>query len=503
MPGGTAAPGEVACAILSVEQMSAVDRYACEIGTSGNTLMERAGAAVAGEIRRRYPVGRIAVLCGPGNNGGDGFVAARLLAEAGWQVRVALSVPVAVLHGDALTAAQRWTGGVEALLPDVVSDAQVVVDALFGAGLSRPLERDASETLAAAARAGVPLVAVDVPSGVAGNSGADLGASAAALTVTFFRRKPAHLLFPGRRLCGEVVVADLGIPPSALTHVKPDTFVNDPLLWRQLLPVPTEDGHKYQRGQSLIVGGYPMTGAARLAARGAARVGSGLTSVAVAPEALPVYAAALTSIMVVPVADLEALQTLLADQRMGALLIGPGAGRGQRTRQYTLTMLATGRPIVLDADALNEFQETPDTLFQAIVGPCVLTPHEGEYARLFASAGQQFAGTADKLVRARGAAGRSGAVVVLKGADTVIASPDGRAAINVNAPPALATAGAGDVLAGMITGLMAQGMDPFAAACAAVWLHGAAAGTLGPGLMAEDLTERLPRVLGRLLLGAA
>jgi len=333
-----------------------------------------------------------------------------------------------------------------------------------------------------------------VPSGVMGNTGKALGAVAAILTVTFFRKKPGHLLLPGRLLCGELVVADIGIRSSALEQIVPDAFENDPGLWISQLPRPGVGGNKYTRGHALIYGGYPMTGAARMAARAAARAGAGLTTIAVPEIALPIYAAALNSIMVHPLKAAKDFDHLLDDQRFSAFLIGPGAGADEETRARVLALLTTGRPTLLDADAITVFRNNPAALYSAIVGPCILTPHEGEFHRIFDASG-------DKLTRTRAAARRSGAIIVLKGADTVIASPDGRAIINSNAPPTLATAGAGDVLSGIVLGLLAQGMDPFLSAAAAVWLHGAAATAFGLGLMAEDLPDLLPGVLREILGG--
>ena len=478
-------------ALLDVRRMSDADRITVASGTSANELMDNAGKSVAREIQRRWSVRPVIVLCGPGNNGGDGFAAARQLSEAGWPVRVALLGLRDHLAGAALHHAEQWHGSFERLTPSVLDGAELVVDAIFGAGLSRALEGSAEETLIAAARKKSPIVAIDVPSGLMGDTGEVLGAVASVLTVTFFRKKPGHLLLPGRLLCGEVVVADIGIPTSVLEQIEPDTFENDPMLWISSLPRPTEGGNKYTRGHALISGGYPMTGAARMAARAAARAGAGLTTIAVSSIALPVYAAALTSIMVQPLAVPEDFVCLLDDQRYSALLIGPGAGTGEETRARVLAMLATGRPTLLDADAITAFADDPSTLEQAITGPCVLTPHDGEFRRLFDPSG-------DKLVRARAAARRSGAVIVLKGSDSVITAPDGRAVINSNAPPSLATAGSGDVLSGILLGLLAQGMEPFLAAAAAVWLHGSAAAEFGPGLIAEDLTDLLPGVFRRL-----
>ena len=474
--------------LLTTAEMGEADRLAIAGGIPGPVLMEHAGGAVAHEIRARFQPCLVVVLCGPGNNGGDGFVAARKLVEAGWQVRLALLGAVDALHGDALWAAKRWTGAVLPLSPECLDGAGVIVDALFGAGLSRPLEGASVAVLRAAGASGRPIVAVDVPSGVFGDSGADGGAAQARLTVTFFRKKPGHLLLPGRALCGELVVADIGTPESVLERIAPQTVENTPAVWRAHLPQLAATAQKFNRGHALLWGGYPLTGAARMAARAAARVGAGLVSVAMAPVALPIYAAALTSIMPAPVADTAELVALLDDRRITGLLIGPGAGRATEVRVHVLAMLAAGRPTVLDADVFSLFEPDPATLFAAIRAPCVMTPHEGEFARVFSETGS-------KLARARGAAVRAGAVIVLKGSDTVIASPDGRAAINANAPPTLATAGAGDVLSGLILGLLTQGMAVYEAATAAVWLHGACAQAFGPGLIAEDLPDLLPLVL--------
>jgi len=487
MPGYAIAP----TAILRVSQMAEADRLTVAARIPGTQLMHNAGSAVVREILRRWPVCRVSILCGPGNNGGDGFVVASGLAAAGWPARVALLGSPQGLRGDAKYHFARWNGPVEALAPQSVEDAQLVVDALFGSGLSRALDQNARRTLAAGAERGVPLIAVDVPSGIVGDTGESLGALAAECTVTFARKKPAHVLLPGRALCGDIVVADIGTPSAVLEAIAADIWENDPGLWLQHLPRLQTSDNKYSRGHALVSGGYPMTGAARMAARAAARTGAGLTSIAVPEIALPIYAAALTSIMVHPISRPEDFAQLLGDTRYTALLIGPGAGVNQATRERVLAMLATRRPVLLDADAISVFADRPAQLMGAIQGECVLTPHEGEFARVFSTSG-------DKLTRARDAARASGAIVVLKGADTVIAAPDGRAIVNTNAPASLATAGSGDVLGGMILGLLAQGMDAFLAAAAAVWLHGAAAADFGPGLLAEDLPDLIPGALRRL-----
>jgi NAD(P)H-hydrate epimerase len=397
--------------------------------------------------------------------------------------------------------AQRWQasgGAVAPFGPAALDGACLIVDALFGAGLRRPLTPEVRAVIDRINRSGVPCVAVDIPSGVLGDSGevlggGDDGAPVCAATVTFFRPKPGHLLYPGRALCGALTVADIGIPARVLTQIKPATVQNTPLLWR--LPRPGWGDHKYTRGHGVIFGGARMTGAARLAARAARRVGAGLVTLAVPDSAVPVYAGAELGALVERRAE-GALGGTLADPRRNGVLIGPGAGIGSETRGLVAEILESGLPVVLDADALTSYADRPDDLFGRISGrdgATVLTPHGGEFQRLFPDLGQ-----GGKLTRARAAAARAGATVVLKGADTVVAMPDGRAAIATNAPPWLATGGTGDVLAGLILGLLVQGTDAWTAATAGVWLQGAAAGAVGRGLIAEDLPDVLPRVLNAL-----
>lgn len=498
--------------LLTCEQMARADAWAMAHGVDGSALMARAGKAVAEAVQARWSPRPVVVVCGPGNNGGDGYVIARCLSEAGWSVRVLASEPPASLKGDALHHAGLWLampGGRQAperLQPSALEGAALVVDALFGAGLSRPLEPEVSALMAEVAARGIPVVAVDVPSGVRGDTGESWGASQAQLTVTFFRKKPGHLLMPGRALCGEVVVADIGIAPQALAPLQIQAWENSQALWSSRWSAPADTAHKYRRGHVVVLGGARMVGAARLAARAAGRIGAGMTTLAVPASAWPVYAAGVMSTMVHPLPDhavahfLEDWTALLAPPRWAAAVLGPGAlaglpePAGPTLRSLVLTALQApgARPLVLDADALTAFEASPDVLFEAIAQsdcPVVLTPHEGEFLRLFGPDGH------DKLGRTREAARRSGAVVLHKGADTVIAAPDGRAAVNTGAPPWLATAGAGDVLAGMIAGLLAQGLPAWKAACAAAWAHGACARAFGPGLLAEDLPEQLPAVL--------
>lgn len=481
--------------ILTLAQIYAADHAAMQAGIPGTLLMERAGMAVTQEAitlcgGRPVPV---AVLCGPGNNGGDGFVAARHLAVAGWPVRVGLLGDRETLRGDAAWAAGTWTGVVEAATPDLLTGAGLVIDALFGAGLNRPMDGAALTLVQAMAEQGAPVLAVDVPSGVSGDDGAILGvAPVAEVTVSFFRPKPAHYLYPARAHIGRLVIADIGIPDPVLASIRPTIEANDPSLWRSQFPRPSVTGHKYQRGHALILGGTVMTGAARLSARAALRLGAGLVTLACEPAAQLVYSLSMPSLIVQPIADAGGFADLLADPRRNAVLLGPGAGVGPLLRDAVLFSLRAGKTGVLDADFFSCFSDDLPTLRQAGLGDrWVLTPHEGEFARLFGPL------PGSRLDRVRRVAVESGAVVLLKGPDTVIAHPDGRVRINHNASPDLATAGSGDVLAGLILALLAQGMDPFDAASAGAWLHGAVGKHCGRGLIAEDLAEALPAVLQR------
>jgi ADP-dependent NAD(P)H-hydrate dehydratase / NAD(P)H-hydrate epimerase len=475
--------------LLTIAEMTAADAAAIAAGIPGIQLMENAGAAVAREAAQRFAPRPTLVLCGPGNNGGDGFVAARHLAGRGWPVRVALLGARERLRGDAATAAEAWHGEVLALDPALVAGAELVIDGLFGAGLARPVEGVARDAIEAVAQANVPVVAIDIPSGIHGDAGAVLGTAArATLTVTFHRAKPGHFLLPGRDYLGELVVADIGIPEHAM-QAPARLFANHAWLWRALLPRRTSASHKYAHGHALVLGGgMASSGAARMTARAALRAGAGLVTVVCPQDALVVYAAHLTAIMVAPFADDREFAQILADPRRNGMLLGPGAGSGEILRRRVLRVLEAKKACVLDADALTSFQDQPQALFDAIAGPCVLTPHDGEYKRLFAHEG-------DRLTRARAAAAQCGAVMLLKGGDTVIAAADGRAFIQPYAPPALATAGSGDVLGGIVLGLLVQGMPDLEAAAAAVWLHARAGYLVGTGLIAEDLPEVLPAAL--------
>ncbi len=480
--------------LLMPAEMAQADKMTIEAGTTGMALMEKAGLAVAESVRSLLPGGgRVAVMTGPGNNGGDGYVTARLLAEAGYETVVWMAFSREKLTGDASFAAASWTGSAKGLSSAVTENADLIVDALFGAGLSKPVTGITAKAIDAVNRSPVPVVAVDLPSGIDGASGQVLGTAIQAReTVTFFRMKPGHVLFPGRQNAGWVTVADIGIRPDSLATIKPATNRNHPDLWS--LPEFEPTSHKYDRGHTLIVAGpATATGAARLAARGALRVGSGLVTVAAPQQSVLPVAAQLTSVMLREMDGPAGLSSILSDARVKSAVVGPGLGVGEQTVRLVDAALTSGARLVLDADALTSHGGTAEGLFEKIHGraaPVTLTPHEGEFAKLFPG----LVDVSSKLERARRAADLSGAIVVLKGADTVIAAPGGRAMINDNAPRYLATAGSGDVLAGFVAGLQAQGMDALGAAAAGVWLHGAAGQTLGRGLIAEDLPEALKAV---------
>ncbi len=458
--------------LLTPAQMGQADRAAAAAGKAGTVLMDAAGRAVARAIARHFGRCRILVLAGPGNNGGDGYVTARLLWQDGWPVCLAaLASPRT--GSDAAAAARRWHGPTVPFTATEAARADVVVDAVFGAGLTRAVSGIVAETLAAARR----VVAIDVPSGIDGGTGLVFGyAPNAALTVTFFRLKPGHLLLPARDLCGYIALADIGLPDTVLPVIAPNTFANLPGLWQ--LPTVTSESHKYTRGHVTVIGGAAMTGASRLAAEAARRAGAGMVTIAARGSAA-VYRSGKPGLLVSE-ADLP---TLLTDKRREVWVCGPGLGPDEARVAFP-ALVAAGRKVVADADVFTAFAGDPDTLR----GAAVLTPHAGEFARVFGSA------ATDRLSAARCAAAQTGAVVLLKGADTIIAAPDGKAAINLSAPPWLATAGAGDVLAGTIGGLLAQGLPAWEAAAAGAYLHGQAAVLAGPGLVVEDLLPALIRV---------
>ncbi len=485
--------------VLTTRAMAEVDRATIASGIAGDRLMENAGAAVVRAITERLPPGRVLVLCGPGNNGGDGYVIARRLALAGWPVRVAALGDPTRLRGDAALAAGRWTGPIGQLSDPVPGTFDILVDALLGAGLDRPLDPALGERLRELATGHPHVVAVDVPSGVDGTTGTvSPGTLQADLTVTFACPKPAHLLEPARSLMGEIRCVDIGIPASVVAAHDAGLRVNGPAEWLGRLPRRTAQGHKYSHGHALVLGGgATSTGAASMAAIAAARVGAGLVTVAAPRDALSLYAGHAPTLLTRPMENATDLAHLLADRRFNSILVGPAFGLGRQTLAMVERVLAADRPCVLDADALTALGRSGRPIHERkLPASAVLTPHDGEFERLFQMAG-------DRLERAGWAAASAGCVVLLKGADTVIAAPDGRARINATAPPNLATAGTGDVLAGLIVGLMAQGLPAFDAASAAAWLHARAAERCPTPMLATDLASRVPQVLGELAASTA
>ena len=485
--------------LLTADETRAAEAFACRNGISGATMMENAGASVAEVIRKRFSPKETLVLCGPGNNGGDGFVIARKLRCAGWRVRVARDAKKR-LPADADAMAQLWQGKNFPLesLDNLPRKPQLVVDALFGTGLAREIGDVYARAVETVASWQTPVVAVDMPSGIDSNSGAIHGVALQAdMTVTFFRGRPGQYLFPGRRFCGKVIVCDIGIPDDALDAMDEScrVFLNRPNVWREHLPQLGETSHKYRRGHVVVCGGgLAHAGASRLAARAALRCGAGMVTLACSPSALLAHASQETAVIITSV-DANGLESLVSERKVRAMVLGPGSGVGEETREFVLRALCLPTALVLDADALSSFAGCIEKLSGAIAkhnGNVVLTPHSGEFERLFGKIGS------DKLSATRSAAKSVGAVVIHKGADTVVADSRGRTMIADNAPYSLSTAGSGDVLAGMLGGLLAADMPTFHAAGCGVWMHSQTAQSLGKGLTAEDLPPRIAGVWNQL-----
>lgn len=487
--------------LLTPIESAAADTETANSGISIAHLMTQAGQAVAADVLRHYPEARrYVVLCGPGNNGGDGFVAARALVEAGASVAAYFFGSVERLKGAAADAFSALGLVVGDLGDYRVEDGDVIIDAVFAAGLTRDISTPLAELIERINETGCPIVAVDLPSGIDGLTGEAKGiAFKAQRTVTFVARKPGHLLLPGRIRCGEVSVQAIGMPARIAKRHARTVAVNAPSIWTHYFHSQHQDVHKYKRGHLVVFGGgQSHTGAARMTSEAGLRAGAGLVTLATPAEALSVNASAMTAVMVREVDDVPTLQSWLSGGKISAVVIGPGFGVGEQLKSFVRS--CAEKPMVLDADAITAFSQQPDILFELVSGQeprFILTPHEGEFARLFPDLAADK--TIGKLDRAKRAAQRSNAVVVYKGADTVIAAPDGRLLINENAPAWLATAGSGDVLAGIAGANLAQGLPAFEAAAAAVWLHGAAASRANVGMTAEDLIHHIPAALQDLL----
>lgn len=480
--------------ILSVEQMYEADRRAIEGGVAGIILMENAGQGIAAHMEKGWDKCTVLVLCGPGNNGGDGYVVARALSEAGWPVQVAAYGDPKSLKGDAYAMYEKYEGDVGGWSDIDLDDVDLVVDGIFGAGFRGDLPAEMVDVFDEITACEIPVVAIDVPSGMNGSTGdASEGTLFCDLTVSFFRPKTGHLLYPGRSHTGLLEIVDIGIPDTVLEVIDIETFENDEELWLDAMPQMQETAHKYDRGHAAVVGGgMSSTGAAKIASKTALRSGAGAVTVVTPPSALMSYSIALEAVMVKAVESAEDFGAWLTTKRIAAVLIGPGNGVHDRTRSFVETALSLECVVVLDADALTAFADSASDLFDLIGnktgGPVILTPHEAEFKRLFDIEGSA-------IERCRFAANQSGAIVLLKGASTVIAEPKGRLVVNTNAPQWLATAGSGDALAGIITGLAAASDDFFSMVCAAAWIHGETGNRFGPGLIAEDMSHIIPSIL--------
>jgi hydroxyethylthiazole kinase-like uncharacterized protein yjeF len=484
--------------VLSAAQMYRAEKLATETGVTTLELMENACRSVVAEITSRWSPRKTLVVCGPGQNGGDGLGIACLLRQRRWMVEVALAEPKQDFQGNAKVMAGRWGDGFVDLASIRVEDYVLVIDALYGIGLNKALKPSVCQFLQKLNKEKIDVVAVDVPSGISADTGQVLGACPVAnLTITFGRPKLGHFLLPGKAFCGRLIVADIGLRGTDFDAGQKTTMLNGPDLWLDRMPVPTANMHKYNRGHAVVVAGgaEESMGAGRLAAEAALRTGAGLVTLVVPGDAVEAYCSALPSLMVEGVEELNELDAFLVDDRKNVVLVGPGCGVNERTLLWASKVLSLSKTVVLDADGLTCFSSAPQELFDLISSGAVLTPHEGEFNRLFNQSS-----SADKVTRARLAAQISGAVVVFKGNDTVIAHPGGAVVINYNAPTTLATAGTGDVLAGMIAGFLAQGCSPFDAACVGVWCHGFAAQRVGEGLISDDLLEEIPHSLKYLFI---
>ncbi len=477
--------------------MREADRLTINAGIDSYSLMQNAGRAVAEEITEYLDNRKALVLCGPGNNGGDGFVIARILSESGWRVRLACFKTISELGEDALRAAHEWKGEILPFDNIEIDENEVIVDAVFGTGFRGTLPAPAANLFSRLRKARPVVIAVDIPSGVNGNTGqADENTLNASMTVTFFRKKLGQVLMPGMAYCGPIAVHDIGIQTSVLTETGVAAYENHPMLWRNKVRRKSYFDNKYTLGHLIVLGGPDMTGAALLAAHSAMRIRTGICTIVGPGNTADVYRSYLPGLIFESYETLDSFSSHLQDDRRNAAILGPGAGRKDKEglRKAVLDCLAMGenKSLVLDADALNVFQGQREEFFELLHKKCVLTPHEGEFERLF----DDLEGI--KPIRAIEAAALCGAVIVFKGADTIIATPDGKCIVNTNGPPLLATAGSGDVLAGMIAGLMAQGVPAFEASCASAWIQGEAAYSFGPGLIASDLPDLIPAVLREL-----
>lgn len=503
VPGGTVAvyTKQKSHVLLTAQQSRDLDAEAIKLGVTGESLMEAAGRAVADMLAEYIGTpleagGTVIILCGPGNNGGDGFVAARHLEEWGYPISLRCAVLPSKLKGDAKLAANKWRGPVEAMSATGFKEAAAIVDCLFGTGLNKPIEGELAEIISAVNSAGTFVLAVDIPSGLSADTGLPVGPCVeAGATITFNFKKIGHVIVPGRYLCGgnsNIVVSDIGVPNKAFSAINPQDSENIPDFWGSNFPFSGPQTHKYGRGHMLVLGGKePTLGASRLASLAGLRVGAGLVTLAAPSETYPVQASALMDVMVRRFDSAFGFMGIVNDPRIKAVLVGPGAGRGEKTVDLVKQVGAKKKHLVLDADALASLVGRREVIHELKSPEIVLTPHEGEFAKLF----PELDFNADRLDAVRRAAKTTETVIVLKGVSTVVAAPDGRVSIATNAPSWLSVGGTGDVLSGMVCGLMTQGMPAFEAASAGVWIHGEAGMKAGRGLIASDLLDVIPKVL--------
>jgi hydroxyethylthiazole kinase-like uncharacterized protein yjeF len=489
--------------LMTAEQSQTADAWAQANGQSLIDLMEQAGRAVAETVvdyadKPENFTDEIIILCGPGNNGGDGYVAARYLKDWGYRVHIMRAEnDMEPDSADASAMALRWTGSIDEFDDARIKVAAIVVDGLFGVGLTRPIEGAYADIIRAANESDVFRIAIDIPSGLSADTGCQLSDACfmADATITFTCRKPGHLIAPGRFISGglgHIRIADIGLPEQFFDACPSTIFENDPTLWSAFYPHAGPYSHKYDRGHMLVLGGRePALGASRLASLAGLRIGAGLVTLAAPSETYNVQASTLTDVMVRRMDSNFGFIGMLADKRINTVLLGPGAGVHEKTAELIFETLKKNKKLVLDADALSSLVGRLSQLQSFGKQEIVFTPHEGEFKRLF----PELPFEENRLNAVRHAAKQTGAVIALKGVSTIVAAPDGRAAINVCAPAWLSIGGTGDVLAGITTGLIAQGMPIFEATCAAVWLHSQAGMKAGKGMIASDLLQTLVEVL--------
>lgn len=486
--------------VLSIAQARMADRLTIEAGTSSFSLLSTAGLRVFEYTQSLIDDNaRILVACGTGNNGGDGLITAQLLIENGYNVDVALMSEAKSLKGDAHQALQQLSCPLLSLIDTRPDHYTLIIDAVLGVGLDRCVSDSLAVWIRAVNESSVPVISIDIPTGIHGETGAVLGVAIRAdHTVTFYRKKIGHLLYPGRAHAGHLSVASIGISDALVDELTPTVYENLPSLWKSHLPVLSWSSHKYERGYTVVLVGT-ATGAARLTAYAALRAGAGVVTLASPSHLSNIVASHVTCEMIKHINNADELQIYLKDSRITSVVLGPGMGISEQTRQMVSAALTSNKNVLLDADAISSFENLEIELF-TLIAKCtqsvVLTPHKGEFQRLFKSL--NLASSSSKVDVTREAARQSGAVVVYKGADTVIAAPSGRCAINTNSPVGLATAGSGDVLVGTIAGWISQNVGDFEAACMGCWLHGEAATEFGPGLIASDIANEYPKILKKL-----